>query len=420
MSGSKKQKSRLNLLDEDYQLPLMTINKSSLLNNCQWMQTYADLANVKLAPHGKTTMCPELFKLQVQQGAWGMTLATSYQVTTAYSHGIKKILMANQLVGKQNIASITDILQKDPDFEFYCLVDNRDNIDQLNSASTKLSRPLQVLIEIAPEHGRAGLRTKPDVIKLAQYIHSYAPNLQLAGIECYEGVIHCNNPIPEVDKFLHFVAETSIEIDQLGLFGKDKLILSGGGTVFFDRVSDILGKVKLSLDYDLLIRPGCYLSHDSGIYEQFQKELTDRDPIAKKIDGTLESTIEVLSYIQSIPEPGLAILNIGKRDVSFDSGLPTPHKHFSISNKKLHQLDSNWLLNDLNDQHAFMAFPKEHKIQVGDIISCQVSHPCLTFDKWPQIALIDDDYQVIDFIESHFERNHKSQATSSLLRTLKA
>jgi len=392
------------LLKEDFCLPLMTLNHSALINNCRWMQDYADAANVKLAPHGKTSMCPELFKMQLDHGAWGMTLANSYQVKIAYDCGVRKILMANQLVGKGNIQTIIQLLRNDSEFEFYCLVDNQDNVDQLNQQAAELNSPLQVLIEIAPADGRAGLRSSKEVIELAQYIKYSAPHIQLAGIECYEGVIHSCDPIPDVDKFLHHVAKITARVEELGLFEVEQLILSGGGTVFFDRVAEILGKIKLQSPYELLIRPGCYISHDSGIYADFQNQLEVRDPLARTIAGDLESAIEIFTYVQSLPEPGLAILNIGKRDVSFDSGLPFPKELFSPSTEKLSKLNKNWQITDLNDQHAFMNFPKESTVKVGDIICCRISHPCLTFDKWPQIALINDDYQVIDFIESRFEK----------------
>ncbi|MCM8532083.1 MAG: amino acid deaminase [Lentisphaeraceae bacterium] len=397
-------KDLVNLLAEDFMMPAMTVKQSHIVNNAQWMQEYANKTGVKLAPHGKTTMCPYLFSVQLEQGAWGMTLANAFQVKVAHQNGVKKILMANQLVGRQNISQVLHEIHSDKDFEFYCLVDNIDNIKTLAAAcrDKDLQRPLNLLIEIAPAHGRAGVRTSCEVIELAQEIKKHSPWIQLAGIECYEGVIHSENPIPEVNEFLSFVAKTAVEVEELGLYGTDKLILTGGGTVFFDRVCDILPKAPLKTPFEVLIRPGCYLSHDSGIYDEFQNQLVERDEIAKTIDSKLESAIEVLTYVQSLPEPGLAILSMGKRDVSFDSGLPTPITIYKPDEKSSQKLGEEWSLTDLNDQHAFMKFPIDASVKVGDIIISQVSHPCLTFDKWQAIALIDDDYNVIDMLKTYF------------------
>ena len=404
MDFYKIDKTTGNLLNEDFMLPAMVVKKSHIINNAKWMQEYANKAGVKLAPHGKTTMCPELFKIQIDEGAWGMTLANAFQVRVAHAHGINKILMANQLVGKQNIKVILDELKSDAQLEFYCLIDNIDNIRALAECCREenMQQPLNLLIEIAPAHGRAGVRTSCEVIELAQEIKKHSPWIRLSGIECYEGVIHCENPVPVVNEFLHFVAKTAVEVEELDLYDADKLILTGGGTVFFDRVSEILTKTPLKTPFEVLIRPGCYLSHDSGIYDEFQKELVERDAIAKTIDSDLESAIEVLTYVQSIPEPGLAILTMGKRDVSFDSGLPNPAKLYRINEKNLQVLCNNWELSDLNDQHAFLKFPKEENLTVGDIIISQVSHPCLTFDKWQAIALVDENYEVVDTLKTYF------------------
>jgi len=393
-----------NLLKEDFMLPSMAVKEKAVLNNSKWMKEYAEKAGVLVAPHGKTTMCPDLFEIQLSDGAWGMTLANAYQVKVAFRHGINRILMANQLVGKQNIKSIIEELKTDDDAEFYCLVDDAGNIKELANACREedLQKPLNLLIEIAPVGGRAGVRTSCEVLELAKVIRSQNPWVRLAGIECYEGVIHGGDEVGRVKEFLNFVSQTTVEVEEQGLFDADNLILTGGGTVFFDLVSDILTKTPLKTPFNVLIRPGCYLSHDSGIYDQFQKNLVARDEIAASIDSSLESAIEVLTYVQSIPEPGLAILTMGKRDVSFDSGLPTPVKRFNPKTQELSKLGDDWFLSDLNDQHAFMKFPKEVCLSVGDIIISQVSHPCLTFDKWQEIALIDEEYNVLKMLKTHF------------------
>ena len=55
-----------------------------------------------------------------------------------------------------------------------------------------------------------------------------------------------------------------------------------------------------------------------------------------------------------------------------------------------------------NDQHCHMLVPDHSPLQVGDMVSFDVSHPCLTFDKWRVLYRIDDDYNVIAAIETYF------------------
>lgn len=99
------------------------------------MQEFIDRYKVKLAPHGKTTMSPELFQMQLDAGAWGITLATAPQVDAAFAHGVRKFLMANQLVGKGNMAIIANLMRQDADVEFVCIVDSADNVDALGNIS---------------------------------------------------------------------------------------------------------------------------------------------------------------------------------------------------------------------------------------------------------------------------------------------
>ncbi len=99
------------LLAEDLSLPTAVLYEEKLAHNLQWMQAFADAYKAKLAPHGKTTMAPKLFMRQLEAGAWGITLATAPQTRVAYQHGVRRVLMANQLVGKQNMSIIADLLE---------------------------------------------------------------------------------------------------------------------------------------------------------------------------------------------------------------------------------------------------------------------------------------------------------------------
>src|SRR3569833_1732082 len=99
---------RWNLLKEDISLPAAILYRDRIEHNLRWMQRFIDGYGVRLAPHGKTTMAPKLFDMQLEGGAWGMTLGTAPQVRVAYEHGIRRVLMANQLVGKQNLQIVSE------------------------------------------------------------------------------------------------------------------------------------------------------------------------------------------------------------------------------------------------------------------------------------------------------------------------
>jgi D-serine dehydratase len=146
-----------NLLNEDVSLPAAVLYAERIEHNLKWMQAFVAEYGVKLAPHGKTTMAPQLFRRQLETGAWGITLATAHQVRTAYQGGVKRVLMANQLVGRRNMLMVAELLS-DPEFEFFCLVDSVEGVEQLGEFFGSVRKELQVLLELGVPGGRTGVR----------------------------------------------------------------------------------------------------------------------------------------------------------------------------------------------------------------------------------------------------------------------
>ncbi len=412
-----------NVLHEDFPLPLAVLKSSKIKSNIQWMSDYLKYSGVQLAPHGKTTLAPQLFQLQLDNGAWGMTLANIHQVRVARRFGINKILMANQLIGKQACHYIINTLKEDPDFEFYCLIDHADNVNELCDYAQQMGlhdinpkRRINVLIEIGMSHGRTGIIGAENALSLAQAIAAKSDYLSLKGVECYEGVIHEDNPQLAEQKVVHFLEEVlaiAQQIETRGYFDSntERLILSAGGTAYYDLVARVFTAHRLVSPCDILIRSGCYLAHDAGIYQVHQQCLLERDTTAAKITGELQPALEVWAYVQSLPEAGVAILTLGKRDVSFDAGLPLPtqwiqtaHARHAVDHHQPHivPLDARYCIFDVNDQHAFMRYPTDALVKVGDIITMDISHPCLTFDKWQVIPVVNDRYDVVDMIQTFF------------------
>lgn len=128
-----------NVLHADTSFPVAVLKLSALRHNLDWMRDFCTRHGVMLAPHGKTTMSPQLFGAQLANGAWGVTLATVPQVQLAHRFGVRRVLLANQLVAPADIASMLRLLQGDPDFGFYALADSLDGVARL-AAATRASR----------------------------------------------------------------------------------------------------------------------------------------------------------------------------------------------------------------------------------------------------------------------------------------
>ncbi len=387
-----------NLLREDLSLPTAVLYQEKILHNLHWMQQFITAYGVKLAPHGKTTMAPKLFDLQLQNGAWGITLATAHQVRVAYQHGVRRVLMANQLVGKQNMAIISRLIE-DQAFEFFCLVDSAQQVEQLGEFYRAKGQRLQVLIELGVKGGRTGVRDAEQLQSVLTALKTWRESLVLCGLEIYEGVLKDEAAIRS---FLQRAVDITRELAQGGQFAGKRILLSGAGSAWYDVVADVFSKAALGDSVDIVLRPGCYLTHDVGVYREAQQEILKRNPIAKEMHSSLQPALQLWAYVQSVPEKERAIVALGKRDAAFDAGLPSPALHYRPGTAAPLVTPLGWQLTKMMDQHAYLQIGSGDDIRVGDMIGFDISHPCLTFDKWRFLPMLDGEYQVIDVVQIFF------------------
>jgi D-serine deaminase-like pyridoxal phosphate-dependent protein len=196
----------------------------------------------------------------------------------------------------------------------------------------------------------------------------------LAGIEGFEGTLEEG----AVDGFLEFLREVVVALDARGAFGGvDEIVATAGGSAFFDHVAERLRFDSLSRPVRVVLRAGCYVTHDDGLYAA-------ATPLP-----SLRAALELWARVLSCPEPGLAIAGFGKRDAPYDIGLPVVRSHAGV------QVEA------LNDQHAYLR-DVDRVLAVGDTVVCGISHPCTAFDKWPLIGVVDDDDIVIGAVRTHF------------------
>jgi D-serine dehydratase len=314
-----------NVLGGQVSYPVAVLKESALRHNLAWMKAFCERYKVVLAPHGKTTMSPQLFGAQLANGAWGITLATMVQVQVAQQFGVRRVLLANQLVGPADIAMMTALLRGDPDFELVVLADSVAGVHRLSSAmlAAGLGKPLPVLVELGLPGKRAGCRTDDEAAAIARAI-AKAPGLALAGVEGYEGLLDAPGAVSDfVRRITHLVAA----FDGEGLLAWGEIIVSAGGSAYFDLVARGFENMSaLSRPIVAILRSGCYLTKDHGTY---LRHMVDLDARESEEDG-LRPALEVWSMVQSLPEPGLAILTMGKRDASYDVELPIPLVHHTI------------------------------------------------------------------------------------------
>ena len=387
-----------NLLREDLSLPVAVLYQDKLQHNLNWMRQFVDAYGMKLAPHGKTTMAPRLFEMQLAAGAWGITLATAHQTRIAYHHGVRRVLMMNQPIGQQNMSIVAGLLD-DPAFDYYCLVDSADQIDQVAAYFRNAGKRLQVLIELGPDGGRTGIRNSDQLDSALNALDRCRDTLSLAGVELFEGVL---DEEAQIRSLLDRTVSLTRDLLHHDRFGRQPAILTGAGSAWYDVVAEVFSAANLGDAVEIILRPGCYLTHDAGSYRRAQERILAHNPIAQRMRSGLIPALHVWAYVQSIPENEKAIVTLGKRDAAFDAGLPMPALHYRPGTAAPVPAPTHWTLTRMMDQHAFLHISAGDDIRIGDMIAFDISHPCLTFDKWRCLPILDADYRVIDIVQTFF------------------
>jgi D-serine dehydratase len=387
-----------NLLHEHLSLPVAVLYEDKLAHNLRWMQEFVIAYGAKLAPHGKTTMAPKLFTRQLQAGAWGITLATAHQTRVAYEHGVRRVLMANQLVGKQNIAIITTLLD-DRAFEYYCLIDSAEHVEALGRALQAGGKRLNVLLEIGVDGGRAGIRNDQHLAALLEALTRWRDSVSLCGIEVFEGILKDEFAIRQL---LSRTVDVARRLAKENRFDRTPVILSGAGSAWYDVVAEVFSKADIGKPIEVILRPGCYLTHDVGVYREAQRRIQNDNPVAQRMHSSLQPALQLWAYVQSVPEKEKAIIGFGKRDAAFDSGLPAPVWHYRPGSPAPSPSPLEWKVTGMMDQHAYLQIAENDDIRVGDMIGFDIAHPCLTFDKWRYLPVLDAEYRVIDLVQTFF------------------
>ncbi|MEU6568225.1 amino acid deaminase [Streptomyces parvulus] len=391
---------RRNLFTDGFATPVLALSAERLEHNLALMETYAARHGLAFAPHGKTSMAPQLFRRQIEHGAWGITLAVPHQVRVARAFGIGRIFLANELVDAAALRWIAAELDADPDFRFVCYVDSVRGVELMDAALTGAgaARPVDVVVELAAGEGaRTGARTEADCAAVADAVAA-TRTLRLAGVAGYEGEVPDADP-ERVHAWLRRLVALAADFDAAGRFGAgglDEIVLSAGGSAWFDAVADVFAEVPgLSLPVLKLLRSGAYVSHDDGHY----REVTPFNRVPA--EGALEPAFRLWTQVVSRPSAEQAFANAGKRDAAYDLDLPFAQV-VRAADGGPERPAAGITVSGLSDQHAWLRTTPEAELAVGDWLGLGLSHPCTSFDKWQLIPVAETDGTVVDYIRTFF------------------
>ena len=381
----------------DLLLPALTLRADAVEHNARLHARWCEQYGVLQAPHAKTHMSPELVRLQLDSGAWGLTAASVHQARFLAAAGVSRIILAHEVVDRANAVALARLARQYPQVDVMPIVDSRAGVELLSRhlAEAGMPRPLPVMVELGVPGGRTGARTEAELVRIATAVHA-DPMLRLVGVEGFEGILPVGRDaasLAGVDEFLARLVAAMVELDRRGLFSQTtEVLLTAGGSVYPDRLAAV-DRPDLGVPVRLVVRSGATITHDHGP----SSRCAPLSPEADHPLGGLKPALELWAAVVSTPEPGIALANFGKRDAPYDSHMPVVLQVL----RGAETLDVAGISVDrVNDQHAYLSH--RGQLQVGDVLRLGPCHPCTAFDKWSLVPVLDDQDAVIGAITTWF------------------
>ena len=425
------------ITDDAFSWPLLTLDDAALDHNVALMARLCAEHGVEHAPHVKTAMSRGLYARQARAGAWGATVANPAQLRVVRTWGVERVFLANELVDPREIAWLRRELEASvapggTPFEVWVYVDSIEGVGLLSrgfaGASPQVVAGLGVLVEVGVPGGRTGVRSTADALGLARAVR--AAGLRVPGVAGYEGSAAGGTTPEDLDKVTAYcrgLRDVAAAFVREGLVpGDEPVVVTAGGSSFLDVVlAELPGPLTVTgtgdgvdggggadgggttRDVRVVVRSGAYLTHDHGFCARMDP--WDRIPGGEP----MHAAAVVWGQVLSVPEPGLVLCGVGRRDVSYDIDLPTALWLRTLDEngdlRPAHDL-AGARVTGLNDQHLYLTVdptpagsaPATTQIRPGDVVGFGISHPCTLFSTWRVAAVVSDDDQVIDLVGTEF------------------
>ncbi|MFT4259672.1 hypothetical protein [Microbacterium sp.] len=386
----------------EFWTPLIALDDTAMTANLALMAEWTASRGLSLMPHGKTTMAPALWQRQLDAGCPGITLANLDQVRVARTFGLDEIMLANAVVDPRSLRWLSAELA-DPEFRFVSWADSVATVERMQDLLREIGVPrrVDVCVELGAPGGRTGARTLEEGIEIARLLAA-SDVLRLAGVAGYEGSLGHDRSPAALDAVRAYLENQVALHDAIADLYDDEgdVSVTAGGSAYFDLVAEVYAPAIARDDRTRwILRSGAYIVHDDGFY----RGISPLDG-GRSDEGVLRSAMHGYARVVSRPEPALALLDGGKRDLPFDEGLPEPQALAADLGEPWQPLPGA-TVSAMNDQHSFLRdFLRDAEVRIGDVVRLGLSHPCTAFDKWhylPVTVSLDDD-RVVELVRTFF------------------
>jgi len=355
---------------QDLDTPQVVVFKEILQQNIKDMQKFADEHNIKLRPHIKSHKIPAIAKMQIDEGACGVTVSKLAEAEVMINSGIDDVFIAYEIVGETKINRLIELTRK---ARVCVAVDSLENAAELNRAFAAKGLTLDVLLEIDVGLNRCGVKPSQYAIQLAKQI-TKLPNLNLKGIFTHAGQVYGVKGYDEVVEIGQKEGETMVNLaKQMEKEGIKLKEISVGSTP----TAKISGKFKGITE----IRPGNYV-----FYDAIQMGLG--------VVSIQECSLRVVSTVISIPAKDRAVIDAGSKTLALDKGA---HGVNTVSGFGYIKGYEGLTITRLSEEHGIIEGPDtKDLLHIGDRVEIIPNHACPVINLTDEVAVVEGD-EVKDF-----------------------
>jgi D-serine deaminase-like pyridoxal phosphate-dependent protein len=346
--------------DADIDTPALVVSETIMQRNISEMAAFARSVGVGLRPHIKTHKTPQIARLQLAAGAFGVTCAKVGEAEVMVNDaGVEDVLLAYPTIGDHKIERLVALLDK---ARVTVAVDSLEGAQSISKSLAKFDRSLDVFIEVNTGQNRSGVLVGDDTIAFALKI-ARIPHLNLTGIMTHEG--HANSaPEDEIEGIALAAGRALVDTaEHIRAHGIELPNVSVGSTPAALYTPTVPGVTEM--------RPGTYVFNDNSIF-RFGKL------------GVGDCAARFVATVVSRPTRDRCTLDTGSKSLAMDPSKGRQGHGYIVGHP-------NVVIAKLSEEHGVCEIPDgEPGFEVGDRVEIIPNHICPTVNLMNNLIIVRD------------------------------
>jgi D-serine deaminase-like pyridoxal phosphate-dependent protein len=346
--------------ETDIETPALVVDETILHRNISTMQAFANSVGVGLRPHIKTHKTPQITRLQIAAGAFGVTCAKVGEAEVMVNEaGVQDVLLAYPTLGDHKVERLLALQEK---ARVQIGIDSLEAAEIISRSLAKHDRSIDVFIELNTGQNRTGVLAGDTAVEFALKL-ARIRGINVTGVFTHEG--HANSAEPDVQEATalaagHAIVETAEKIRSHGI---ELPNVSVGSTPAAFYTPTIPGITEM--------RPGTYVFNDNSAFRYGRITVTD-------------CAARHVATVVSRPTRSYGTLDTGAKSLALDPSKSHPGHGYIVGHP-------NVKIARLSEEHGVFETPEDEPgLEVGDRVEIIPNHICPTVNLMNELFIARD------------------------------